>query len=152
MEEVIFPEISSSRESASLICPEESLVSVLSLRICSATTENPFPASPARAASMEALSASRLVWLEILSMVPVSCFTVSNSVLKASRICSTSLDRSAIVPAVCTRLSRSTELVFACLPDSAVRDTISLIMEATFCTWELISPVISCEEAVRDCS
>ena len=39
-----------------------------SRRTSSATTANPFPASPARAASMAALSASRLVWSAIPSM------------------------------------------------------------------------------------
>ncbi len=36
-----------------------------SLRISSATTANPLPDSPALAASIEALRASRLVWLAI---------------------------------------------------------------------------------------
>ena len=46
--------------------------------ISSATTAKPFPASPARAASIEALSASRLVWLEMLKMSSVSCFRFRN--------------------------------------------------------------------------
>ena len=79
MDDVIFPEISSRRVRASLIWPEEFLVSVLRVRICSATTAKPFPASPARAASIEALSARRFVWLEMLSIVPVSFLTISNS-------------------------------------------------------------------------
>ena len=48
-----------------------------SLRTSSATTANPRPASPARAASMAALRASRLVWSAISSMtsriLPISC-------------------------------------------------------------------------------
>ena len=38
--------------------------------ICSATTAKPLPASPALALSIEALSAKRLVWLDILSIIP----------------------------------------------------------------------------------
>ena len=132
MEAVICSEIPSSLRSASLISPEESFVSVLRVLICSATTEKPFPASPALAASIDAFSARRLVWLEILSIFPVSCFTVANSVLKSERICSTSEDNWAIVPAVLTSPARSAALTSECFPDSAVRLTISSIMEATF--------------------
>lgn len=39
-------------------------------RTSSATTENPTPASPARAASTAALSANKFVWKAISSMVP----------------------------------------------------------------------------------
>ena len=61
MDFVILPEISSKRISASWICLDEALVSVLKVRISSATTANPFPASPALAASMEAFNAKRFV-------------------------------------------------------------------------------------------
>ena len=63
---------------------------------------------------------------------------------------STSVESSDMVFAVWARPSRSSELTFACLPDSVVRETISFIMAATFSTCELISVVISWEEAVWD--
>ena len=51
------------------------------LLISSATTAKPLPASPARAASIAALSASRLVWLETLKISLVSSLTVSTLLL-----------------------------------------------------------------------
>ena len=47
------------------------LVSSASARISSDTTANPFPASPALALSIDALSASRFVWLEIEKILSV---------------------------------------------------------------------------------
>ena len=50
-----------------------------SCRISSATTANPFPASPALAASMEAFNARRFVWLAMLKILLVNssiCFTL----------------------------------------------------------------------------
>ncbi len=44
-----------------------------SLRTSAATTANPLPCSPARAASIAALSASRLVWYAMSSMMPIFC-------------------------------------------------------------------------------
>ena len=152
IEDVIFSEISSRRVKASWIWPDEDLVSVLNVRICSATTAKPFPASPARAASIEAFKASRLVWLEMLSIVPVSSFTFSNSDLNSCKTFSTSPDSSDIVPAVFTSSSRSVELVCACVTDSAVKETISLINATTCSTCALISPVISVEEVVCCCN
>ena len=52
------------------ICPVERAVSVASVFTSEATTAKPLPASPALAASMVALSASRLVWLAMASMTP----------------------------------------------------------------------------------
>ena len=64
----------------SLIRAEISLAASLersaSLRTSSATTANPSPCSPARAASMAAFKASRLVWLaisEITWMISLIC-------------------------------------------------------------------------------
>ena len=149
IESVILLEISSRRISASRIWAEESFVSVLSVRIWSATTANPFPASPALAASMEAFRARRFVWLEILSIFPVSCFTVENSSLKLCRICSTFEESSAMVPAVFTSPSRSVELVSACFSDSVVSATISSIISVTCCTWVLMPEVMLFEDSVR---
>ena len=53
------------------------LVSSASVRISSDTTANPFPASPARALSIDAFSASRFVWLEIEKICSVISSTVS---------------------------------------------------------------------------
>ena len=49
-------------------------VSSASCLISSATTANPFPASPALAASMEAFSASRFVWEEIELIPAITLF------------------------------------------------------------------------------
>ena len=44
--------------------------------ISSATTANPFPASPALAASIDAFRARRFVWLAISRIFPVSALAV----------------------------------------------------------------------------
>ena len=149
--EVIFAEVSDKRVSASRICPEEVCVSVLSTRIWSATTANPRPESPARAASIEAFSAKRFVWLEISSIVPVSVITRSNSDLNSFNTFSTSADNDAIVEVVSTTPSKSLLLVAACSPDSLVSSTICSIKEETLITCVLISVVISSDEFVLSC-
>ena len=59
------------------ICPADCCERSASLRTSDATTANPRPCSPARAASMAALRASRLVWSARSSMTPrirpISC-------------------------------------------------------------------------------
>ena len=60
IEESILSEITARQSNALYISLEEVLVSVLNARICSATTAKPLPASPALAASIEALRARRL--------------------------------------------------------------------------------------------
>ena len=66
--------ISVIRFVASFVCSDN-------WRISSATTANPFPASPALAASIEAFNARRLVWLEILKIVATIPFTSSTRLL-----------------------------------------------------------------------
>ena len=52
-------------DTMAVISPVALLVRSASLRTSSATTANPLPVSPARAASIAALSANRLVWSAI---------------------------------------------------------------------------------------
>ena len=98
IEDVIFSEISSRRVRASWIWPDEDLVSVLNVRICSATTAKPFPASPARAASIEAFKASRwsglkccqsyrflLLLFQILIWIPVKHLQLRQTVQTSFR-------------------------------------------------------------------
>ena len=54
-----------------LISPAAFWLRSASLRTSAATTANPLPCSPARAASMAAFSASRLVWRAISSMMEI---------------------------------------------------------------------------------
>lgn len=85
-------------------------------------------------------------------MVPVSSFTISNSLLKSCNIWSTSFDKLDMTCVVLIKLSRSEELLCAWTPDSRVSSTISSIMAATCCTCALMSVVISIEEVVRSCN
>ena len=67
-----------------------SLLESASWRISSATTANPFPASPALAASIDAFNARRLVWLDILKISLVRLLTWSTLLLSSIALFSTS--------------------------------------------------------------
>ncbi len=106
--------------SASIILLEESLVPLLKLLIWSATTAKPFPASPALAASIEALSARRFVCDVIPSIVLVSCLTYSNSFLNVSRIVSILPDNADILLVISTTSVSSPALKLACSTDFSI--------------------------------
>ena len=114
--------------------PEEFCVPMLRFLISSATTANPLPASPALAASMEAFKAKRLVWEVMLSIVPVSCFTISNWLRNSPRIFSTSADNCAMTLVDSTTFSSSAELVEACSDDSLINATMRSVSSDTFAT------------------
>ena len=127
---------------------EEVCVPLLSSRISLATTANPFPASPALAASIEAFKAKRLVLLEIPSIVPVSVLTFWNSSLNSLRTFSTSAESTAILLVVSTTSTSSSELVFACSTDASIKATTCSIRSATSDTCISIAVVISMEDMV----
>ncbi|MNN63690.1 hypothetical protein D3C81_1790840 [compost metagenome] len=83
---------SSIRFSVSLILAVERLVSPASLRISPATTANPRPCSPTLAASIEALSERRFVWVEISSItfsMPAISLVVSAKLRRVRFVSST---------------------------------------------------------------
>ena len=140
--------MSSKRFKASIIRLDDFCVPSLRLRISSATTAKPFPASPALAASMEAFKASRFVCDAIPSMVPVSSLTIPNSFLNSPKILSTSADNGAIVLVDSTTPSNSLELCCAWDTDSCTRCNISSTKLATFSTCVLMPVVILIEDIV----
>ena len=98
----------------SVMLAEAFFVCSESWRISSATTANPFPASPARAASMEAFKASRFVWLEISIMDPTKFWTSSTFEVRLWMTCTVILLASSTFCA-CSFNSRTT-----CAPDFTV--------------------------------
>ena len=78
----------------------------------SATTANPAPASPARAASTAALSASRFVWKEISSIV-LTIFWVSSLAPAISRIDTVSLSIEAFAFSMVSMAPAINALAFA---------------------------------------
>jgi len=105
----------------------------------SATTANPAPASPARAASTAAFRASKLVWKAISSMV-LMIFPVSSLLLLISRMASA-------ISCICPLTLETTSSA------SAIRD----LAAATFSPLSLVMPDIVSIEAhvsamLADCS
>ena len=148
IDSIIFSDVSSRCESASIILLDDSFVPLLRFLISSATTAKPFPASPALAASIEALSARRFVWLEMLSIVPVSSFTLLKSALKSLSIFSTSFERTAILLVTSTTSFNSFSLVLACSTEAPISVSTSFIRSATSLTCVSITLVISTDEIV----
>ena len=69
-----------------VICSVDTLVISASWRISSATTANPFPCSPARAASMDAFNASILVWFAIEMICPIHSLIFCTDAWKSSNV------------------------------------------------------------------
>ena len=91
------------------------LVWSASCLISSATTANPFPTSPARAASIDALRARRFVWLEIAFIPSITSFICATTSCRLSISAFTSLDALIAEPDIsfislsfCSQLSIST--------------------------------------------
>lgn len=102
------------------------------LRTSSATTAKPFPASPALAASMEALSARIFVWNAISPMVPfISC--IFSDVL---RIWAMALRSSFIWALPCSAMHEV-------LPDNSRALSVSFTLSLIILSVEATSPDIS---------
>ena len=144
----ILCEVCSSLDNACIILSDDVCVPLLRLRIWSATTANPFPASPALAASIEAFNARRLVCDVIPSIVLVSSLTFSNSFLKSSRIFSTLPESSDILLVISTTSVSSLALISACSTEADISCTTLSISSATLPTCSSITLVISIEDSV----
>ena len=118
------------------------------MRTSSATTAKPRPASPARAASMAALRARRLVWSAIWPMLPTkericsarsasswTLFSESRVVRATSRTCRTTW-RTAVMPSSAAPWARETWEA-----TSVLRSAVDWAPAATSCTEALICSV-----------
>ena len=111
-----------------------------------ATTAKPRPASPARAASMVALSASRLVWLAMLSITDRNSPICSDALCRSAR-----LDELSCAVAAISAMQRDTSSIArnpcatASLVASAWRAALSLLL--AICSTEVTSSVAAAEIA-----
>src|SRR3989441_657558 len=114
-----------------------------SWRTSSATTANPFPCSPARAASIAAFSANRFVWEEIRlisstksSIAALCCASCCTCV---DVVCTTSRTESSALPAASTSPRCRSATVRISSPSCATRPVASAISPAAF--WSRSRPV-----------
>ena len=107
---------------ASAVCRANSLISL-------ATTAKPLPADPARAASMVAFSASRLVCAEMLVIVsvtcPISCAACPNFCICADTVCAWVV--------ACSLMARARAVLAAMSP------TVVLICSVALATEEILA-------------
>ena len=126
-----------------LISPAAFWLRSASLRTSAATTAKPLPCSPARAASMAAFSASRLVWRAISSMIEI--------LLAISFIAATA--SSTHLPLSCASLADLVAILSVCCALSAfclMLETISSIEEEASSADAAcaLAPLETCTEAV----
>ena len=98
--------------------------------ISEATTANPFPASPARAASMDAFNASRFVWLAIFKMSFVRLSTWLTLLLSSIAWLSTETMSFTFAPVVSIFSRAACSIASACSFISLVYWLISIVFSA----------------------
>ena len=142
-----------------LICSVDSLDWSASALICSATTANPRPFSPALAASMLALSARRFVWFDIPAIISVtfliSCadsFVRCVSLLTSSMACPlfslihiSSFMMSAALSlhsVTVSTLSLSPSIFLCILSTALLIESVFTFISSTLSTWTVVLPVI----------
>ena len=134
-----FTNSSTAVTTLALICwmfPAVSLLLSANTRISSATTANPLPASPALAASIEALSAKRLVWSAISSIVLM--------MLTTSLDVSVILFIASIIWFICSLLS----CIIWVTRDVSVADfCASSVFSSTCCDTDSVVATSSCTDA-----